>query len=233
MLFANCKNFNLKNRTGTEEQITERGSLLQEIQTQIEASKVPINIQLGADDSGDGQEEFNVDIVFDENEVNEVIAETENMTPKTQPKPMTERERADFERNEVLARAECKNLEVNVKLIFIIIMDMNIFLLVIGNLDKAPEADNFRRKRMKLSPEDELIKIKQEHDMDIEVKKMKLQKEMQDNQFVLENRRLELEEKREARIADENRRRDEITIQNIEVQKHLFSIVSALTKAKD
>ncbi|HTM98878.1 MAG TPA: hypothetical protein VL088_09060 [Pedobacter sp.] len=68
-----------------------------------------------------------------------------------------------------------------------------------------------------MSLEDELIQKRQEHEMMMEMKKLELEKE-----------RLELEKRKEARLEEEGRRRDQIATSQIEMQSQMFMMMNRI-----
>jgi len=82
----------------------------------------------------------------------------------------------------------------------------------------APEASGVRRKRA-LPVEDDMIIKKQDHDMAMEVRKMKMEED-----------RLELEKQKEHRKEEENRRRDEIQKSQLDIQQQMLQMLANLTK---
>jgi hypothetical protein len=103
----------------------------------------------------------------------------------------------------------------------------------------APEPSGIRKKRAKISSEEELIRIKQEHDMEVENKRLKLEEVRVSNQLQLEEGKLELEktriqieERRETRLAEENKRRDEMALAQLELQKSMCLLLSSAIHSK-
>ena len=74
-----------------------------------------------------------------------------------------------------------------------------------------------QRKRRRLSLEEEIIKAKTEHDMKIENEKLQLERD-----------RLELENKREERLAEEGKRRDGLQASSNQMQAQLLGIVRSM-----
>jgi len=143
-----------------------------------------------------------------------------------------ERKLADEERDAALLLASTfrENVVREFELVYLFIIYTIGALLILLISDSPPEASGYRRKRTKLSTEDELIKNKHEHDMKVEKAKLELDKEKHRDAVLIENKKLELEELREKRLAEESRRRDELALGHLEVQKNLMTMLAKLNK---
>ncbi|CAG7733806.1 unnamed protein product, partial [Allacma fusca] len=190
-------------RTGTEEQQTERGELIQQIIAIVEECKAGINEQFGADDS---------DLQESENEVVEVDQVPDKDDPQVSRSQQIRKERqeADKSRNDTFLEYQ---------------------------KDQAMSPVRKRRSRSKFS-EDEMIWNKHEHDMRMEEMKQLLDEKKHEATFALENERiriekarLEIEQQKEARMADENRRSYELSMAQVGIQKTMCDLVNAVSKA--
>jgi len=198
-LIKNYSTQQLATKSGTEEEISERGLLIETVISIIEEEKARINKTLGAEDLLDPDDYFNL------SEVEEVI-QNEPVTQKKRKLKDTEKEAAETERE-------------------------NAFITYVKDL--APTPSGSRKKRVKLSAEDELIKAKQDHEMDMDVRRIGLEEERQKKEMELEEKRLELElvrleieKSRESRLEAENKRKDDFAVSQLQFQNLLLELLS-------
>ncbi|GAB6025329.1 hypothetical protein CHUAL_010741 [Chamberlinius hualienensis] len=92
--------------------------------------------------------------------------------------------------------------------------------------NSPPEPSDLRQKRIKLCPEDDLIKQKHEHDMLMEKERFELEKLKTLHEFEIENQKLELENKRESRLEEEGKRRDEIMVSRNKMLELMLQLIA-------
>lgn len=136
------------------------------------------------------------ELVFSEDEVREAV-KTVTATRKA------EREEADKERDQLLDSGNGLKTIQN-------LFHFDMICLIIT---KAPGL--VPRKKRRLSLEDDMIVKRQDHEMEMDREKMQLEKE-----------RLELEKRREDRLDDEGKRRDQLSASQIEIQRQMLAMMS-------
>lgn len=72
-----------------------------------------------------------------------------------------------------------------------------------------------RKSKGRLSLEDEMILKRQNHEMEMEKERNKIERE-----------RLEMDKRRESRLEDEGRRRDEVVMSQMIIQQSLMSLLT-------
>jgi len=91
-------------------------------------------------------------------------------------------------------------------------------------LDLAPGPIETRKKRLKLTPEDELIRLDQESKFAVENRKL----DLEEQKLALEREKLFIESKREDRLADEARRRDELNSTQLKLQSDMYELMKLM-----
>lgn len=84
------------------------------------------------------------------------------------------------------------------------------------------EADEPNRKRSRKTFEEVLIEKRQNHEI-----------EMENRRLLIEEKRLEIESRREDRLLEESRRRDELLQTQINIQKEMLEIMKSIINQKN
>lgn len=202
LLLQYFKSQQLKSRTGTEEQETERGKLLSEIDAIIEEEKAAsqINVYLT------GNHEIENEVTDSINEVDVIISDSngehENIELSIEPSSSGDVDVDENKRKRPAISAKKQRIAERV--------------LADSEREKyCDEADGpmTRKSNGRLSLEDEMILKRQNHEMEKERNK-------------IERERLEMDKRRESRLEDEGRRRDEVVMSQMIIQQSLVSLLN-------
>lgn len=209
LLLHYFKSQQLKSRTGTEEQETERGKLLSEIDAIIEEEKAAsqINVYLTGDNEIENEvtDSINeVDLTQSDVIISDSNGEHENIESSIEPSSSGD---VDVDEN------KRKRPAISVK-------KQCIAERVLADSERekyCDEADGpmTRKSNGRLSLEDEMILKRQNHEMEMEKERNKIERE-----------RLEMDKRRESRLEDEGRRRDEVVMSQMIIQQSLVSLLN-------
>ncbi|KAJ6647937.1 hypothetical protein Bhyg_03162 [Pseudolycoriella hygida] len=199
LLLQQYRTQGLQSKTGTEEEKSTRGGLLESIDLIIQEESAAINYEIGAE-----QDEFSED---GDGDTNEELCET--IKSKTKHAENAE---------------NCT--ELNKKVIDLTLFERNVSdtfpeIAEEGNnkktdkerdelMNMADVPTSVRSKKQRLNIEEEMLVKRQEHEMEMEIE------------------RLQIERRREVRLEEESRRRDEFAMSQMTIQQKMLTVITKL-----